>query len=69
MPTRLKIDGMNCGHCAAKVQDALERIPGVDKATVTLEDQSATVDVSGDVPQDAFQAAVTEAGYQFVGVE
>ena len=31
-----KVTGMDCGACAAKVQRAVERLPGVMKAEVAL---------------------------------
>lgn len=59
----LKIDGMMCGHCTARVQKTLEAISGVISVTVSLEDKSATVVGSG-IDGDVLAAAVNEQGYE-----
>lgn len=59
--TKLKIDGMSCGHCVAAVTKALEAVPGVERATVRLAEGDATV--AGDAPIGALIAAVEEEGY------
>lgn len=62
MQTILKISGMTCGHCVAAVSRALEQVPGVEQAQVSLESQQAVV--TGDAaPQDLLNA-VKEEGYE-----
>lgn len=61
METTLKITGMTCGHCVAAVTKALEKVPGVEHADVTLEPGQAVVD--GDADSGAMIAAVKEEGY------
>ncbi|MCP4992981.1 MAG: copper-translocating P-type ATPase, partial [Gammaproteobacteria bacterium] len=58
---QLKITGMNCGHCSASAQKALEAVAGVEHVEVTLEPGGATV--TGSAGSDALIAAVKEAGY------
>ena len=36
MKTQLKIEGMNCVSCVAHIEKALEAVPGVKEAAVTL---------------------------------
>ncbi len=62
MQTTLKVTGMTCGHCVAAVTKALEGIPGVEKADVSLEKAQAVV--SGDADTQAMVAAVKEEGYE-----
>lgn len=61
MQTTLKVTGMTCGHCVAAVTKALENIPGVEKADVSLEKNQAIV--SGNADSQAMVAAVKEEGY------
>lgn len=62
MQTILKISGMTCGHCVAAVSRALQQVPGVEQAQVSLESQQAVV--TGDAaPQDLLNA-VKEEGYE-----
>jgi len=57
----LIISGMTCNHCVARATKALEAVPGVDTAAVTLEPGGAVV--KGDADVEALTAAVREAGY------
>lgn len=54
-----------CQHCRAHVDKALNAIPGA-AATVDLDSKTATV--SGDVTDEAIRAAVEGAGYQVVSI-
>ncbi len=59
----LRVKGMMCEHCVAAVTQALEGIDGVS-ASVSLEDKTASLTISRDVPDSELIAAVTEAGYK-----
>ena len=65
MNTELKIDGMTCGHCAAGVKRALEAVPGVESAAVSLAEARATVRGTAEIPR--LLAAVEEEGYSARG--
>ena len=60
MTKKVVIDGMMCTHCSGRVEKALNGIEGAS-ASVDLESKTATV--SGDVTDEAIINAVTEAGY------
>ena len=60
----LEITGMTCNHCVAHATKALEAVPGVESAQVTLEPGGAVV--AGDAAADALVGAVKEAGYTAV---
>ena len=66
MEKRVVIEGMMCQHCRAHVDKALNAIPGAS-ATVDLDSKTAVV--TGDVSNDAIRAAVEEAGYQVVSIQ
>lgn len=62
---KLKVDGMTCGHCKAKVEQALQGVAGSHGAAVFLEDGEAEVDFDpGKASPDQFVAAVAHAGYR-----
>jgi heavy metal translocating P-type ATPase len=61
---KLKVDGMTCGHCSARVEKALSEVPGVDKAEVDLKAGTATVSLSANVPPQTLAQKVIEAGYE-----
>lgn len=58
------IEGMMCAHCQQHVKEALEKVPGVAGAEVSLEDKSALVRCSNSVKDQALQQAVIDAGYK-----
>jgi len=60
----LKVEGMHCMHCAAKVEAALKALKGVKKAQVTLEKGTVSVDyVAAKVNGEAMVNAVKAAGF------
>jgi len=61
METKLKVTGMTCMHCVGAVKKALEQVPGVEAAEVSLEQGRALVTGNADVA--AMVAAVKEEGY------
>ena len=63
------IEGMMCGHCTGRVQKALEAISGVESVTMSLENTSAEVVLSGQVTDEMLKAAVTEAGYEVIEIK
>ncbi len=63
MTYTLTITGMNCGHCANAVREALMGVPGVSAAEVDLALGSATVETDDTVTAEALIAAVVEEGY------
>jgi heavy metal translocating P-type ATPase len=58
----LDIEGMTCASCVQKVEKALERVDGVDAATVNLATRTATVR-TGDERLEPLVRAVTSVGY------
>ncbi len=63
METLLRIEGMSCDNCARTVQQALLAVPGVDRATVSLEEKRAVVGwAGGDGATDALLRARLRLG-------
>lgn len=65
MTKTIKIEGMSCGHCSARVEKALNAIPGVN-AKVDLASKTATISTSVEVSDDVLESAVIDAGYTLV---
>lgn len=68
MVKKMTIEGMMCGHCTGRVQKALEAIEGVESVVMSLEEKSATVTAKDTVSDEVLKAAVTDAGYEVVGI-
>jgi copper chaperone CopZ len=62
MTQRYKITGMTCSSCVARVQQALESIPGVKHAEVTLNPPVADVDSLLSISTQTFRNALAAAG-------
>ena len=63
MVVTLKIEGMMCPHCEARVKNALEAVPEVQSAEVSHEKGTAVVTLSSDVPADKLKETVEAQGY------
>ncbi len=64
----LKISGMSCNHCKARVEKALSAVAGVDSVKVDLDKAEAVVE-GKDLDVKALAHAVTEAGYAVNAIE
>lgn len=69
MEKTLQIEGMMCQHCVMHVQKALAAIPGVEEASVNLEEKAAKVKLTQSVTDEAFKAAVETAGYRLTAIK
>jgi len=65
MNVTIKVDGMMCPHCEARVKKACETIEGVVSATPSHEKGSVELVLAKDVT-DACRAAITDAGYDVI---
>lgn len=60
----LPISGMTCASCVSHVEKALNEVPGVQKASVNLATEKASVHFNnGGVPAKTLITAVRDAGY------
>jgi Cu+-exporting ATPase len=68
MPTQVApVRGMHCAACVGKVERALTGLAGVERASVNLATEQATVSFDPERTSfDALQAAVRAAGYELV---
>lgn len=69
MERTMKIDGMMCPHCEARVKKTLEAIEGVASAEVSHEKGTAVVTLSGKVDDETLSSAVTAQGYDVLKIE
>lgn len=65
METVIKVEGMMCVHCKARVENVCKAVTGAVDAVVDLQAKQVTVTGSADV--GALKKAITEAGYEVVG--
>jgi len=68
MKKEIKIKGMTCSHCQARVENTLKNISGVKDAKVKLKDELAIVKLEEPVSNEVFINAITDAGYEVVSI-
>ena len=57
------IEGMSCASCAMTVENAVSKMPGVDKASVNLATEIMTVEANDSVTPEAIAKVVDGVGY------
>lgn len=69
MTKTMKIEGMMCGHCEARVKKCLEALPEVSEAVVSHEKGTAVVTLSGEISEDVLKKTVEDQDYKVVSVQ
>ena len=69
MTKTMKIEGMMCGHCEARVKKTLEGIEGVTSAEVSHEKGTAVVTLEKEVADSVLKETVEAQDYKVVSVE
>ena len=58
MKKTFKLEDLDCANCAAKMETAINKLEGVQKATVSFMTQKMTIEADEAVFDDVVQAAV-----------
>ncbi len=69
MTKTMKIEGMMCGHCEARVKKTLEALEGVAEAAVSHETGTAVVTLNAEVSDETLKKAVEAQDYKVLAVE
>ena len=69
MEKTIKIEGMMCPHCEARVKRALEALEQVEQATASHEASTAVVTLRGPVADEVLKQAVEAQDYRVTGIE
>ena len=59
MKKHFKLRDLDCANCAAKMEDAIRKLPGVNSATVSFMTQKLTLDADDARFDEILQQAVT----------
>ena len=68
MEKTMKIEGMMCGHCEARVKKVLEALPEVETAEVSHEAGTAVVTMNAEVSDDVLKKAVEDQDYKVLEI-
>lgn len=63
------IEGMSCGHCSKRVEEALKSVKGIKSVLVSLEDKYAKVVLKNDISNEMLKSAVEDVGFEVTNVE
>ena len=69
MKKTMKIEGMMCGHCEARVKKVLEALDGVEQAEVSHETGTAVVEMTEEVADEVLKKAVEDQDYKVLGID
>ena len=69
MEKTMKIEGMMCGHCEARVKKVLEKLEAVELAVVSHEKGTAVVTLKADITNDELKKAVEDQDYTVVDIQ
>ena len=69
MKKTMKIEGMMCGHCEARVKKCLETLPEVEEAVVSHEAGTAVVTLSGEVADEVLKKTVEDQDYKVLEIQ
>lgn len=68
MKKTVKIEGMMCPHCEARVKKLLEEMPFVESADVSHKTGEAILSLSGEMDEAAIRKTIEDNGYKVVSV-
>ena len=69
MTKTMKIEGMMCGHCEARVKKVLEALPQVEAAEVSHEAGTAVLTLSAEIDNEVLKKTVEDQDYKVIGIE
>ena len=69
MVKTMKIEGMMCGHCEARVKKCLEALPAVAEAQVSHEAGTAVVTLNETLEDDVLKKTVEDQDYKVISIQ
>ena len=69
MEKTMKIEGMMCGHCEARVKKYLEALPQVDEAVVSHEAGTAVVKLNTEIDNEVLKKTVEDQDYKVLDIQ
>lgn len=68
MEKTMKIEGMMCGHCEARVKKVLEALPQVDEAIVSHVEGTAVLKLNADIANDELKKVIEDQDYKVLDI-
>ena len=67
MEKTLKVKGMMCPHCEARVKKVVEAIPGVESAVASHTEGTVVITMSEEVAMDVIKKAIEDQDFKVIG--
>jgi Co/Zn/Cd efflux system component/copper chaperone CopZ len=68
-PARYRVTGMDCSSCAAKIENAARKVPGIEAVKVSIASQEMTLKLGGGDPLPELEQKVTDLGYRLTRLD
>lgn len=65
----IKVDGMNCEHCAQTVINGLKEIKSIKSVKVSLKNKKVTIRHKNILNISDIENKINSLGYKYIGVE
>ena len=69
MERTMKIEGMMCGHCEARVKKVLEKLEAVEMAVVSHEKGTAVVTLKSDITNEELKKVIEDQDYTVIDIQ
>jgi len=69
MEKTMKIKGMMCKHCEARVKNCLEALPEVSEAVVSHKKGTAKLTLSAEIADEVLKKTVEDQGYPVTDIK
>ena len=63
------IEGMSCGHCSKRIEEALKAVNGVKAVSVSLEEKKANVTLKTDIDNGTLKNVVEDLGFEVTNIK
>lgn len=67
MEKTVKVEGMMCPHCEARVKQVLEALPQVDTAIASHADGTVVIKLNAELADSEIKAVIEAQGYKVTG--
>ncbi len=65
----MKVEGMHCGGCAARLTRMMEALPEVESCKANHEDKSVVLTLKEDMDREAISAALAKGDFTVLSFE
>ena len=65
----INIEGMSCGHCVGRINQALSEVDGINEVVVNLEEKKAEVTLEKNVADEKLKSEIENLGFNVMEIK